>query len=213
MVKAYPTCTLLLHSHSLDMNNLDLSMLDEQNKYLVVVFMFKYYMPDLDLWSINYIVYENTFAGYFITTPIRSFVFQPNIQETGKERSLVMCDSFVFVLSVLLIAISILEIYLKSNFTLMKAFKFSYILSYIIFTTSLFTVIGIGYLKKDTAKLLKEDNSSANFISMYDWYQAITYAQCLQFACILFFILRWISLFKSTHNLLFILRKVRLSNN
>jgi len=188
-------------------------MLNDQNKYLLAVFMFKYYMPDLDLWTINYIVYENTFAGYFIITPMRSFVFQPNIQETSRERSLVMCDSFIFLFSVLLIAICILEIYLKSNFTLIKAFKFSYILSYIIFATSLCTIIGIAYLRKNTAKLLTEDNSSANFILMHDWYQAITYAQFLQFACIVLFLLRWISIFKSTHNLLFILRKVSLINS
>lgn len=194
--------------HRLDMKNLDLSMLDEQEKCLVVIFMFKYYIPDLDLWTINYMVHENTFFGHFITTPITSFVFQPHIQETARERSLVMCDSFVFVLSVVMVGICAIEIYLKKKLSLMKFFKFSFVLSYINLFASLCVLIGIGCLKRSTDKLLAQPDSPVNFMSFYNWYQAITYAQCLQLACLVLFLLRWISLLASARDILFILNKV-----
>eukprot|EP00826_Nyctotherus_ovalis_P011151 TRINITY_DN12910_c0_g1_i2.p1 TRINITY_DN12910_c0_g1~~TRINITY_DN12910_c0_g1_i2.p1 ORF type:complete len:196 (+),score=39.38 TRINITY_DN12910_c0_g1_i2:1757-2344(+) len=191
------------------MSKLDLSVLDEQDKCLAIIFMFKYYIPDLDLWTINYMVHENTFSGHFITTPITSFVFQPHIQETGRERSLVMCDSFVFVLSMTMVGICAIEIHLKNRLHLMKFFKFSYVLSYINLIASLCVLIGIGRLRKSTDKLLVQPDSPSNFISFYDWYQAVTYAQYLQLACLVLFLLRWTSLLASARNVLFILNKVR----
>lgn len=177
--------------------------------------MFKYYVPDFDLWTLNYIVFENTFAGGFITSPIRSLVFRPNIQEKRREHALIIFESVAFAGSVLMVAICALAIYLKvsdnkakKNLTLMRILKFPYVLLYINFIASLVSIIAMGSLKKDTAVLIAEEKSSENFVGMSGWYQTLTYAQYLSFACLFIFILRWMRLFYCFRDVLYIIRKV-----
>ena len=177
--------------------------------------MFRYYMPDFDLWTINYMVFENTFSGYFVTTPIRSFAFRPNVQETGTEKFLIICDSLVFVFSIIEVAICIFEIYLvlnapksNKNLSLMRIFKFPYILSYIIFFASLVVIIGISILKRYTAGFFDSTPPTANYMQLYDWYQAILYSQILIIICVTSLIFRWIKIFKWSRDMLYLLAKV-----
>lgn len=181
--------------------------------------MFKYYVPDLDLLTINYIVYENTFAGGFITTPIRSFVTRPNIQEKPRERALIICDSLALVCAGILVAVCIFHMYCtlsepktKKRFYIMRVFKFPYVLIYLAFAGTLVAVISMACLKNDTVEIISTPGLSKNFMNMYNWYQALTYAQYLAFASSMLFILRWVRMFHSFRDVLYIVRKVRTGN-
>jgi len=180
---------------------------------LVVVFMFKYYLPEFDLWTLNYIVFENTFAGGFITSPLRSLVFRPNIQEKAGERVLIVFESLSFACAGLLLLICFFDIYLsggdsksKKTLILIRIFKFRYVLLYITFFANLVSIIAMGSLRTNTIKIF--DAPAEDYVGMHDWYQALTYAQYLAFACTFIFILRWIRLFHCFRDMLYILRKV-----
>jgi len=182
------------------------------NSNLAIIVFFEYFMPDLDLWTLNYVVYENLYLGWPIMTPLQSYAFKPNIQETSSERVGTMCDSLGFIISFLLLALCVFDIWKKvrgpenKSFTIMRIIKFPYIMIAIVFCAHCYIVTALINLKNDSGETLSGANN-LDYNENFYWYHGITYAQFLGIICIFAFLLRWMRIFSCTQDLIFVIKK------